>query len=80
LTKREQLPSEKFDDIKFGKVLTKLYARLFSMEEMKYLPPKFSYAMKDLTQFLGIFEVSEEMLKKKRGNLSETSSHLSDIT
>ena len=40
---------EKFDDIKFGKVLTKLYARLFSMEEMKYLPPKFSYAMKDLT-------------------------------
>jgi hypothetical protein len=23
---------EKFDDIKFGKVLTKLYARMFSME------------------------------------------------
>ena len=50
------------------------------MEEMKYMPPKFSYAMKDLTQFLGIFEVSEEVLKKKRGNLSETSSHLSEMT
>ena len=26
---------EKFDDIKFGKVLTKLYARLFTMEKVK---------------------------------------------
>ena len=27
---------EKFDDIKFGKVLTKLYARLYSLEDHKY--------------------------------------------
>jgi len=54
---------EKFDDIKFGKVLTKLYARLFSYEEQKYLPPKYSFACKDLAVFLGIFEVSEEDLK-----------------
>jgi len=51
---------EKFDDIKFGKVLTKLYARLFTMEKVKYLPPKFSYAMKDLAEFLGIFEITED--------------------
>jgi hypothetical protein len=55
---------EKFDDIKFGKVLTKLYARLYSMEEVKYLPPKFSHSMKDLTSFLGIFEITEEELRK----------------
>ena len=54
---------EKFDDIKFGKVLTKLYARMFSMEQNKYLPPKYSFALKDLAEFLGIFEVSEEDLK-----------------
>ena len=48
---------EKFDDIKFGKVLTKLYARLFSCEEHKYMPPKYSFALKDLAVFLGIFEV-----------------------
>lgn len=54
---------EKFDDIKFGKVLTKLYARLFSMEQVKYLPPKFSHSMKDLTNFLGIYEISEEELR-----------------
>ena len=54
---------EKFDDIKFGKVLTKLYAKIYSMEELKYLPPKFSYAMKDLTSFLGIFEISEEEIR-----------------
>ena len=54
---------EKFDDIKFGKVLTKLYARLFTMEKIKYLPPKYSYAMKDLAEYLGIFEVTEDVLK-----------------
>ena len=68
---------EKFDDIKFGKVLTKLYARLFSMEDHKYMPPKYSFAMKDLAVFLGIFEVSEEDLKAQRKNMSETSSNLS---
>ena len=57
-------PVEKFDDIKFGKVLTKLYARMFSMEANKYLPPKYSFALKDLADFLGIFEVSEEDLKQ----------------
>lgn len=51
---------EKFDDIKFGKVLTKLYARLFTMEQTKYLPPKYSYALKDLADFLGIFEITED--------------------
>ena len=71
---------EKFDDIKFGKVLTKLYARLFSMEEHKFLPPKFSYSLKDLTSFLGIFEISEEDLKRQRADYSETSSNLSHIT
>jgi hypothetical protein len=41
-------------------VLTKLYARIFTMEQVKYLPPKFSHALKDLTTFLGIFEVTED--------------------
>lgn len=71
---------EKFDDIKFGKVLTKLYARLFSMEEHKFLPPKFSYSLKDLTSFLGIFEITEEDLRRQRADYSETSSNLSHIT
>ena len=71
---------EKFDDIKFGKVLTKLYARMFSCEEHKHLPPKFSFALKDLAVFLGIFEVSEDDLKKQRQNQSETSSNLSYMT
>ena len=71
---------EKFDDIKFGKVLTKLYARLYSMEEHKHLPPRFSFAMKDLTEFLGIFEVSEEDLRRQKANNSETSSSISHVT
>jgi len=58
--------TEKFDDIKFGKVLTKLYARMFSLEMNKQMPPKYSFALKDLAVFLGIFEVSEEELKSKR--------------
>lgn len=71
---------EKFDDIKFGKVLTKLYARLFSCEEHKYLPPKYSFALKDLAVFLGIFEVSEEDLLQQRKNNSETSSNHSNLS
>ena len=70
---------EKFDDIKFGKVLTKLYARIFTMESVKYLPPKFSHALKDLTSYLGIFEVTEDQLKQ-RGELSDTSSNYSYVT
>ena len=54
---------EKFDDIKFGKVLTKLYARMFTMEQVKYLPPKYSFAMKDLAEYLGIFEITEDQIK-----------------
>jgi hypothetical protein len=33
------------------------------MEQVKYLPPKFSHSMKDLTNFLGIYEISEEELR-----------------
>jgi hypothetical protein len=72
--------AEKFDDIKFGKVLTKLYARLFSMEQVKFLPPKFSHSMKDLTNYLGIFEITEEDLKRSKDDISETSSNLSQVT
>lgn len=71
---------EKFDDIKFGKVLTKLYARLFTMEQTKYLPPKYSYAIKDLAEFLGIFEITEDALKRVGGDISDTSSNISYVT
>ncbi len=50
------------------------------MEEVKYLPPKFSHSMKDLTSFLGIFEITEEELRKQHGDHSETSSNLSYMT
>jgi hypothetical protein len=29
------------------------------------MPPKYSFAVKDLAEFLGIFEVSEEELQKR---------------
>ena len=50
------------------------------MEQVKYLPPKFSHSMKDLTNFLGIFELSEDELKRERDATSETSSNLSHVT
>jgi hypothetical protein len=72
---------EKFDDIKFGKVLTKLYARLYTMEQIKYLPPKYSFAMKDLAEYLGIFEITEDQIKQRGGSdYSETSSNVSYMT
>jgi len=73
---------EKFDDIKFGKVLTKLYSRMFTMEQYKYLPPKYSYAMKDLAEYLGIFEITEDQIRKRGGggDMSDTSSNISYVT
>lgn len=53
---------------------------MFSLEQNKHLPPKYSFALKDLAVFLGIFEVSEEDLRQQRLDISETSSNLSYMT
>jgi hypothetical protein len=49
------------------------------MEQIKYLPPKYSFAMKDLAEYLGIFEITEDQIKQ-RSDYSETSSNLSYMT
>lgn len=43
------------------------------MEEFKYLPPKFSGALKDLTAYLEVFEISESEMKKNRRHNNEKS-------
>lgn len=53
---------------------------MFSMEQFKYLPPKYSYALKDLAEYLGIFEITEDQIKQRRGDMSETSSNISYMT
>lgn len=50
------------------------------MEQTKYLPPKYSYALKDIADFLGIFEITEDQIRARWGELSETSSNLSYVT
>ena len=37
---------------------------MFSLETHKNVPPKFSFALRDLAIFLGIFEMSEEELRE----------------
>ena len=46
---------EEFGELKFEKIFKKLYTRLSTNDNWKYLPPKFSYALKDLALFFGIF-------------------------
>ena len=53
---------------------------MFSFEEHKLMPPKYSFALKDLAVYLGIFELSEDELKQRFKNKSETSSNLSYVT
>lgn len=50
------------------------------MEQYKYLPPKFSESLKDLTKFLGIENLTEEQLRLKREDMSDTSSNVSLYT
>lgn len=46
---------EEFSETKFGDVFKKLYNKLSINDNSKYLPPRFSYAMKDLAEYYGIF-------------------------
>lgn len=50
------LPIVPFDEHRFSKIFMKLYNRMFTMEEYKYLPPKYSFALKDLAIDFGVFE------------------------
>ena len=50
------------------------------MEAQKACAPRFSFAIKDLAEYLGIFELSEEELRNRRIDLSETSSNQSYAT
>jgi hypothetical protein len=63
-----------FDDHRFQQIFIKLYNRLFTQEDVKYLPPKFSYALKDLASDLGIFERADvsSMISSGSTNLSMT--------
>ena len=48
------------------------------MEQVKYLPPKYSHSLKDLATFLGIFEMTEDKVKSLFGDsTSDTSSNVS---
>ena len=64
-----------FDDHRFQQIFIKLYNRLFTQEEFKYLPPKFSYALKDLASDLGIFERADvsSVISGGSTNMSMTS-------
>jgi len=61
----------------FKKYFTKFYFKLFELEDHKHLPPKFSYALKDLANFFDIFEktskTEEEFLKTGNSFSSDSS-------
>lgn len=48
------LSLEPFDDIKFAKYFTRFYQKIVEYDKSKHLPPKFSYALKDLAAYYGI--------------------------
>ena len=66
------------DEVKFGRYFCKFYRNLFKAEEQKHLPPKFSYAVRDLATFYGVFEKSEKAaMTSISSNVSFTSNHMS---
>ena len=56
-------------------ILNKLYLKLFKMEENKFLPPKYSFACKDLAQCYNVNELSTT-----KSSLSKTSSNLTLVS
>jgi len=52
--------NEEFSETKFEQAFRKLYTRLYTNDmNSKYLPPRFSFAIKDLAEYYGIM-VDEE--------------------
>lgn len=39
----------------FSNYFCKLYGKLHKMDHNKYLPPKYSYSVKDLAEYFGVF-------------------------
>ena len=64
-----------FDEHKFQNIFIKIYNKMFTMEENKYLPPKYSYALKDLADDFGCFEKADvtSMISGVSTNLSMVS-------
>ncbi|CDW85987.1 UNKNOWN [Stylonychia lemnae] len=44
--------NEQFDDRKFCKYYVKLFKKLYELDKIKYMPPKFNEAFKDLAVFI----------------------------
>ena len=44
------------DEPQFSSYFAKLYSKIVSYENQKYIPPKFSYAIKDLAEDYGLIE------------------------
>jgi hypothetical protein len=62
-----------FDEIRFQHIFSKLYNRMFTMEDYKYLPPKYSYSMKDLATDFGVFERTD-VVSMHSGSTNTTAS------
>ncbi len=54
----------------FKKYFCKLYARLYALDTNKCLPPRYSYAVKDLATFYGIFEQPSEAAEHSLSSIS----------
>ncbi len=69
---------EKFDDGLLERYFTKFYQRLFSLEDDKHLPSKYSCALKELAMHYGIFE---KLPDKRCGcNNSSTTSSTANLS
>lgn len=56
---------ESVSEPRFQKVFAKQYTRMFMMESYKQAVPRFSFALKELAVFLGVFEKSASELKEE---------------
>ena len=50
----------------FSNYFCKLYSKLFKLDRNKYLPPKFSYSLKDLAEHFGVFREYSPAADKSR--------------
>jgi hypothetical protein len=61
---------EPFDDNKFYKYYIRLFKKIYQMDKIKYLPPRFDTAFKDLAMF--IVGNKEDLLEKEMSNSSSS--------
>ena len=52
-------------EFRFKKMLASQYLKLYRLDQSKHLKPRFSYAMRDLAKYFGVYKKTDKELREQ---------------